>query len=564
MDGTQIALLVAGLSSLAYKVVKKYLGEVDHQVYTGLTALVTMALGSLTSLRADVFQPLKLFLVEKYWYFGCLSIIALLCYLRPKGLVRLLTRVPKEPPSQKPSFHLHQLTTLTALANYIRQRPRSFPTVKTFYQGQHLAQPLYAVTSASVRCYVEALEPLYYPSLDIDHPIKDSHLTGTMKWTLSFSKMEVEMGVTKTTEISLPRFSVVIRADSFNKLNDFMEEIKQSHKYAILSRCQGITVLTDNEVLFNHVHVLPPLPPLDGEALARHEFDSFFHPRRAEILMMLISVQFHSEELLAKGLSTSLGFIAHGPPGCGKSLLGYKAARALRRMPISIDLSKVKTVKEAYQLMYAPHFAGTGLKPRETLIMLDEFDEVVEGLVKEDEYFSIEALSGGTKGTTEGPILLHPGNLPLGDDPGEKVLDREDLSRVNSTFSFFRSFKRTMQSRLTINGLLKLLQGPLPHDGSILVASTNFLERIVAVREAMTRPGRLTPFLFDYPGKVVIDQMSRFYFDVPFEEEIPKLVGTEVSALTGFVSTLVARQDMDQGAKAKLFHDEIRRRVDLL
>ena len=121
-----------------------------------------------------------------------------------------------------------------------------------------------------------------------------------------------------------------------------------------------------------------------------------------------------------------------------------------------------------------------------------------------------------------------------------------------------------MQSRLTINGLLKLLQGPLPHDGSILVASTNFLERIVAVREAMTRPGRLTPFLFDYPGKVVIDQMSRFYFDVPFEEEIPKLVGTEVSALTGFVSTLVARQDMDQGAKAKLFHDEIRRRVDLL
>ena len=75
-----------------------------------------------------------------------------------------------------------------------------------------------------------------------------------------------------------------------------------------------------------------------------------------------------------------------------------------------------------------------------------------------------------------------------------------------------KKLQKLDDTSLTINGVLMALQGPLPVDGSIIVATTNYLDRIIAVREALVRPGRLTPVYFGPPCHTVVDQISRFYF----------------------------------------------------
>lgn len=241
--------------------------------------------------------------------------------------------------------------------------------------------------------------------------------------------------------------------------------------------------------------------------------------------MMLLSVNFHRDILIEKGQSTSLKIIAHGPPGNGKSALGYKASRALKRIPVQVDLSKVETLRQAYQLLYNPCIEGVRMQPSEILVLLDEFEEVVQAI------------------STEEHVFRYIDDLHIKETTTSKKSDK-----VHTNYKDHVEFKQLQKERLTINSLLRLLQGSLPNDGSIIVATTNYLDRITDVRQALVRPGRLTPIMFDYPDKVVVDQMSMFYFNEPFTHDIPKLSGTCTSKLTSLASSLLL-MDPKEGAE---------------
>lgn len=426
--------------------------------------------------------------------------------------------------------HIHRLDIVSCLALYIQENPAYFPSVKQVFQGTSLAETLYGsvMLSGMVGEHCRQLKKFAYPKLGVKHPIHSPLFQGFMTWSVRHTKLDVFSNSSPAAiKVSLPGFTVIIESGKgcVSEINKFIRTITDTSKVSLLSKNIGITMISDNQDSpYQHTHQLPPLPPLDGDVLARHEFNSYFHPRRAEILMMIISVQFNKELLLSKSLSTSIGILAHGPPGCGKSLLGFKIARALKRMPISVDLSAVDDMAAAYRLLYRFHIETANLDASDVVVLMDEFDEVVTRL-----------------------------------DEREKELSSVSVSEPSSTKNINKQ-----PNRLTINGLLKLLQGPLPHDGSIKVATTNKFDEILNIREAIVRPGRLTPLLCTYPDKVVVDQMSNHFFGVPFDEDIPHLEGTPTSALTAMASSLLIQYKDDLVSGAQAFHEKILEIADRL
>ena len=559
MDPFKISLVSAG-TSLVSAWISKHLGKMEPQVYTGLTAVVTMVISwSFEQELAALFHKTSV------WYLGVAAVLAVTAialyrsYMHFRVWALFKFRAHKD--NDNTSLSIQDMNTLSALGVYIKQNPSYFPTVHTFSQGFHLAQPLYGICDASVTISGQCrlLQALSYPDLQRTHPIDDPCLKGSMKWTLSLIPIEALLGQTMT-KVSLPTFTVVIETENgpMSAINAFVSKILQTRKQTILAENIGVTLVPDKNSagnLYAHTHHLPPLPPLDGEVLTRHEFDSFFHPRRAEILMMLISVQFNKDLLLSKGLSTSLGILAYGPPGCGKSALGFRIARALKRLPISIDLQRVLHLKDAYQILYNPFVSGCNFNPSEVVIMMDEFDEVVTHLHEKEQRFSMPPIHGsGDPASPSSPQYSKP----------PQSTDSTDMDKLKSTVSSYETLTATLQDQLTINGLLKLLQGPLPDDGSIKVATTNKLDAILEIREAIARPGRLTPLECTYPNKVVVDQMSTHYFGVPFDEDIPHLEGTPTSALTAKAASLIVQYKNDLVAGARAFHDEILEIADRL
>jgi hypothetical protein len=66
---------------------------------------------------------------------------------------------------------------------------------------------------------------------------------------------------------------------------------------------------------------------------------------------------------------------------------------------------------------------------------------------------------------------------------------------------------------ITIKDILELLQGVVPLEQSIIIATTNDLDTIKNINEALIRPGRLTPVKFDYLDFVMFEKLCIFYFN---------------------------------------------------
>lgn len=562
MDPFQVAM-AAGATSLAFKASKKYLGQADHQLGTAITALASFGVSWFFDLaKTQTFDlvwtlfPYLLIVLTGYVLWSFSSVFSWWKGLFSKG----------QPSSKKGASRiLHSISQLSRVVHYALKHPEYFPTITSYSDGSALAQPLFAVTASSIKNYADYLELMTYPTLNKVHLIEDPSFKGTMIWTLSYKHMDAEIGTSMTTSVDFPSFSLRLEGPSSKALEDFLVKISNTQKQDLFAKNQGLTCIpssTHHGGFFSHIHKLPPLAPLSGETLAKHEFDTFFHPRRAEILMMIVSVHYRQDELVKNGLSTSLGIIAHGPPGSGKSLLGYKAARATQRFPLSLDLSKITKMRQAYQIIYHPFVQDMDLSCEETVILLDEFEEVVEKVAKDDRAYSMSGPS-----IPEPRIVMKPSSSKDREEEEEEFEEEEeeevDFKKIGSTFKSHMALKKEMQERLTINGLLKLLQGPLPNNGAMIFATTNFIEKIIRVREALVRHGRLTPIHFDYPDQVVIDQMSQHYFDQPFEETIPKLTSTPISELTSMVGSIKNQASLTKKEQAALFHQEVMKRVGL-
>jgi hypothetical protein len=184
-----------------------------------------------------------------------------------------------------------------------------------------------------------------------------------------------------------------------------------------------------------------------------------------------------------KGIPYTLGFLFHGPPGCGKTSTVKAIASEGRRHIINIQLSEIKTKAQLQHLFFNDEIhVYNGANTEKYIIPVSERLYVIE---------DIDAM-GDTVLRREWKKPT-PVTQKLTGDP---LLDRDT---------------QPDKEQLDLSFLLNLLDGTLEANGRILIITTNFPERI---DRALIRPGRVDMIInFKKCNRAVMQEMINSFFD---------------------------------------------------
>jgi hypothetical protein len=188
-----------------------------------------------------------------------------------------------------------------------------------------------------------------------------------------------------------------------------------------------------------------------------------------------------------KGIPYTLGFLFHGPPGCGKTSTVKAIANEGRRHIINIQLSEIKTKAQLQHLFFNDEIhVYNGVNTEKYTIPVSERLYVIE---------DIDAM-GDTVLRREWKKPTPVSQKPKSDE--DAWLDRQ---------------KETEQEPLDLSFLLNLLDGTLEASGRILVVTTNFPERL---DRALVRPGRIDMMIhFRKCTRAVLQEMASAFYDRP-------------------------------------------------
>jgi hypothetical protein len=187
-----------------------------------------------------------------------------------------------------------------------------------------------------------------------------------------------------------------------------------------------------------------------------------------------------------KGIPYTLGFMFHGPAGCGKTSTVKAIAAEGRRHIINVQLSEIKTKAQLHHLFFNDEihvYNGTNterytIPVSERLYVIEDIDAMGDTVLRR-EWKKPTPIT--TKKMSEDPFLAAR-------EEQEKEKDTIDLSF-----------------------LLNLLDGTLEANGRILAISTNFPERI---DRALIRPGRIDMIVnFKKCNRAVIQEMADAFYD---------------------------------------------------
>jgi hypothetical protein len=193
-----------------------------------------------------------------------------------------------------------------------------------------------------------------------------------------------------------------------------------------------------------------------------------------------------------KGIPYTLGFLFHGPPGCGKTSTVKAVAAEGRRHIINVQLSEIKTKAQLQHLFFNDEIhVYNGVNTEKYTIPVSERLYVIE---------DIDAMGDA--------VLRREWKKPT---PVTKKLTGDPLLDRDA---------EPEKEALDLSFLLNLLDGTLEANGRILIITTNFPERI---DRALIRPGRVDMIVhFTRCSRAVLQEMVNAFYDreVPIPEEI--------------------------------------------
>lgn len=188
-----------------------------------------------------------------------------------------------------------------------------------------------------------------------------------------------------------------------------------------------------------------------------------------------------------KGIPYTLGFMFHGPPGCGKTSSVKAVANEGRRHIINIQLSEIKTKSQLQHLFFNDEIhIYNGTNSEKYIIPVSERLYVIEDI----------------------------------DAMGDTVLRREwkkpePVQPKREEDAWLERQKESDKETIDLSFILNLLDGTLESNGRMLIITTNFPERI---DRALIRPGRIDMIIHFKPcNRAILQEMMNAFYD----KEIP-------------------------------------------
>ncbi|GAP87020.2 putative mitochondrial chaperone bcs1 [Rosellinia necatrix] len=153
-----------------------------------------------------------------------------------------------------------------------------------------------------------------------------------------------------------------------------------------------------------------------------------------------------------RGIPYRRGYLLHGPPGTGKSSLSLALAGFFKMRIYIVSLSSVNANEETLGNLFA-------VLPRRCVVLLEDIDSA--GLTH-----TRDENEGSAKPPRGKDDEMEPGQITKGDGP------------TNGQNNY----------RLSLSGLLNILDGVASQEGRILIMTTNHVEKL---DKALIRPGRV-------------------------------------------------------------------------
>ena len=200
-----------------------------------------------------------------------------------------------------------------------------------------------------------------------------------------------------------------------------------------------------------------------------------------------------------RGIPYRRGFLLHGPPGCGKSSLSLALAGHFKMPIYMVSLSSVTASEENLASLFAE-------LPRRCVVLLEDIDTA--GLTHTRDENKAGEVAVPAPAANEGGGDMVPGQVTPG------IVVGGGPAPNNST------------GRLSLSGLLNILDGVASQDSRVLLMSTNHIEKL---DKALIRPGRVDMIVkFDLADKDMTAAIFRhIYAPLEGDEEQP---GSNTSA----------------------------------
>lgn len=308
--------------------------------------------------------------------------------------------------------------------------------------------------------------------------------------------------------------------------------------------------MTDNTVEILHVKMLKDEGEIinneyliyDGEkksltTLEELYINPFFHKEKDRLWKIIKEIHFNPSEFYKFGQAPRIGLLLHGPPGTGKSTFAFRAAMALNRHIVSLDLRSIRNKHEIYRILRSPHIDGVKYEPKNVVYIFDEFDLTIRELhARKQQMHNIYSEwirhinkspkfnSSDEKTKRRKPVKkVKKPPRDLDTDDSENNSDSDESNHASSPIRTNRSYSIESfgynTDDLSLEDLLEILQGPVPLEGSIIIATTNKYEEILELCPALFRPGRLTPVHFDSADNWLVNEITKYFFQQEYINE---------------------------------------------
>ncbi|KAL3657821.1 hypothetical protein V7S43_017201 [Phytophthora oleae] len=225
-------------------------------------------------------------------------------------------------------------------------------------------------------------------------------------------------------------------------------------------------------------------------------FDNLFFQEKENVVQLLNNFTNKSGKFSIKGFPYKLGLLLHGPPGTGKTSLIKAIAQHTRRHIVTISLGKIHTNQQLLDALFDMSFAVQGLDSPVEM----GFEDVVFVMEDIDCASSIvNARDDGEKKPSKADRMFDSQKKAMEEDPADGV--------VGLMGPMLKP--KGVEDKLSLSGLLNVLDGVIDCPGRIVVMTTNHPEKLDA---ALVRPGRVNKkLLLGHMGSKQVQEMIEYY-----------------------------------------------------
>jgi hypothetical protein len=260
----------------------------------------------------------------------------------------------------------------------------------------------------------------------------------------------------------------LVTTKSFNTILTFMNTICEEHKRAIANKNQVNQYIIKPK--FGKPNDDPSSIELDWcnhlKFKTSKTFDNLFFDGK-DALIKRLDAFVRRGKYAVLGLPETLGLLFYGEPGTGKTSCIKAIANYLDMSLVIVPMAHIKTKKRLEEVFFSNRI---GVPQEKRIYVFEEIDcNGWEDIVKDRRLISADTASA--KKDSE-PLLLEKlaEAVGAGGSEGEK------------------SFKRDNSDKLTLGGILEVIDGLVECPGRVIIMTTNHKEY---VDSALLRPGRI-------------------------------------------------------------------------